>query len=60
MADGERVATSDEHGIAELDLSAEPVRIEVRLPDRRLLDSWGLEDGKVRSFPVAEVWLIRE
>ena len=60
LADGVPVATSDERGIADLDLAAQPGRIEVRLPGWRVLDSWGFRNGSVQTFPVAEVWLIRE
>lgn len=60
LANGEPVASSDEHGIAELELSTEPARIEVRLAGWRVLDSWSFKDGKVLTYPTAEVWMIRE
>lgn len=60
LADGELVATSDERGIADLDLPAEPGLIEVRLAGWRVLDSREFREGKVRSSPAAEVWMIRE
>lgn len=60
LADGVAVATSDEHGIAELDLLAEPKRIDVRLAGWRVLDSPWFHEGRAEPYPEAEVWMVRE
>ena len=59
LVDGVRVATSDERGIAEVELSAEPERIDVRLAGWRVVDSYGFRNGKV-TFPEARCRMIRE
>ncbi len=46
LADGVHVATSDERGIAEIELPSEPERIEVRLAGWRVVDSYGFRNGR--------------
>ncbi len=60
LADGEPVATSDEDGMVELDLPAEPSGIEVRLAGWRVMDSYSFKNGKLQTSLAAEVWMIRE
>jgi hypothetical protein len=60
LADGVVVTTSDQNGIAELDLPQVPERIEVRLAGWRTLDSLCFRDGKVSCSLAAPVWLVRE
>jgi hypothetical protein len=60
LADGAPVATSDEHGIAQLELPAEPGRIEVRLPGWRVLESSCYRDGVVTCRATAVLPMVRE
>ena len=60
VADGVPVATSDDHGLAEIELPAAPTRIELRLAGWREVDSPRFRNGKVESFPETRCWMIRE
>jgi hypothetical protein len=60
LADGAPVATSDEQGIAQLELPAEPGRIEVRLPGWRVLESSCYRDGVVTCRATAVLPMVRE
>jgi hypothetical protein len=60
LADGALVATSDEIGLATLDLDAAPSRIEPRLPGWRVLESPDLAVGKLAARLEAVIWMVRE